>query len=130
MASQWPLLLVAIALVLGCGPAAPTPADRSLPSLDTCEAAYRAWIENAAALNSPDVEIIDQLVRGESVQRRVFELCRLEEAERYNRELPIEIAPGIKEPMIEPDFRTFAEVECVDEGPLLAGTALCAEVGK
>jgi hypothetical protein len=32
--------------------------------------------------------------------------------------------------MIEPDVRTFADAECVDESPLLDGTALCAEVGR
>ena len=64
----------------------------------------------------------------ENVQRRVFELCRLDEAEALNQELQIEDAPGLRRPLIEPDMRTFAETECVDEAPLLDGTALCDEV--
>ncbi len=81
------------------------------------------------SLNSPGVDIVDTMVRQERIERRIFELCTLEEAERFNREMPIELAPGHTEPMIEPDFQTFAEVECVDESPLLDGTPLCAEVG-
>lgn len=73
---------------------------------------------------------MDGIVRSESVQRQVFELCSLDEAERHNIEIPLEPAPGIREPMIQPDFRTFAEVECIDESPLFDGTALCAEVAE
>ena len=31
--------------------------------------------------------------------------------------------------LIEPDMRTFVDVECVDESPMLDGTRLCADVG-
>jgi hypothetical protein len=65
----------------------------------------------------------------EIIQRRVFELCTLDEAERMNNQMPLEVAPGVSKPMIEPDFRAFASVECVDEAPLLDGTRVCAEVG-
>lgn len=85
---------------------------------------------NAASLNSPGVDAAETLVAQESVQRRVFELCTLAEAERYNREILLEVAPGISEPLIEPDFGTFAEVECIDEAPLLDGTPLCDEVAR
>ena len=70
------------------------------------------------------------LVTQEAVQRRVFELCSLADAERHNKEMLLETAPGMSEPLIEPDFRTFAELECVDEVPLLNGTPLCAEVDR
>jgi hypothetical protein len=131
MRNEAPFLLVLLGLAVACGPAGPTPAQLTSPNgIATCEAAFGMWIDMANSLNSPSVNVVDEIVRGESLQRRVFELCRLEEAERYNRELPIQIAPGVTKPMIVPDFRTFAESECIDEGPLLDGTALCAEVRK
>lgn len=118
------------ALIVACGPTfAPSAASQG-SSLATCDEAFRQWVALAASLNSPGVDFGEQFVRGEAVQRRVFELCSLAEAERLNREVPIEYVPGRPQPMIEPDFRTFAEVECVDEAPLLDGTALCAEVGR
>lgn len=125
------LALLLPALIVACGPMtfAPSAASQG-SSLATCDAAFRQWVGLAASLNSPGVDFGDQLVRGEAFQRRVFELCSLEEAERLNREVPIEYVPGRPQPMIEPDFRTFAEVECVDEAPLLDGTPLCAEVGR
>ena len=94
-----------------------------------CRAAFRAWVDEAGSLNGPDENIVDSVIQGELIQRRVFELCTLEEAERFNREMPIEQVPGVNAPMIQPDFRLFAEVECVDESPLLDGTPLCSEVG-
>jgi hypothetical protein len=39
------------------------------------------------------------------------------------------LVAAVSQPLIEPDVRTFADVECVDESPLLDGTRLCAEVG-
>lgn len=125
--------LVAIAgVTLACSVAPPPTGD---PTADpatlnqTCEQAFVAWVELSARLNEPGVDVADVLFRQEVQQRSVFELCSLAEAERLNVEHPVELVSGISRPMIEPDFRTFAEVECVDEAPLLDGTALCAEVG-
>lgn len=70
------------------------------------------------------------LVTQEAVQRRVFELCSLADAERHNKEMLLETAPGMSEPLIEPDFRTFAELECVDEVPLLNGTPPSVDDGS
>jgi hypothetical protein len=129
---RWGLVFVISgALVAACSPAASS--TRGATSFDattlvSCDEAFRVWVDRAASLNSPDTDLVDMLVVQESVQRRVFELCSLAEAERYNREMPLELAPGIVEPMIEPDFRTFAEIECIDESPLLDGTPLCEEV--
>ena len=97
--------------------------------MTSCRQAFQRWIDGAASLNSPGTEVIDTVASLESVQRRVFELCSLDEAERLNQEIQIEYAPGVRQPMIEPDMRTFADIECVDESPLLDGTRLCAEVG-
>ncbi len=129
------LVIVAIILTLaaGCSPgnhsAVPSTDSFDPVSLTDCPEAFGAWVGGAASLNSPDVDVVGVLVQDQRIERRVFELCTLEEAERFNREMPVERAPGISEPMIEPDFRTFAEVECVDETPLLDGTPLCGEVG-
>jgi hypothetical protein len=130
-------LAVMALLGAGCGGPAATssrapggplqPVDPS--SFDTCEAAFRAWVGLAQAINDPDTDILANLVASEAVQRRVFELCTLAEAERLNLEVPVEYVPGVREPMIQPDFETFADVECVDESPLLDGTPLCREVG-
>jgi hypothetical protein len=87
-------------------------------------------VGQSASLNSPGADLVGILIDQELVERRIFELCTLEQAERFNQQILLEIAPGISQPMIEPDFRTFAEVECVDEAPLLDGTPLCAEVGR
>jgi hypothetical protein len=127
-------LLVILALLVATGCSIVTPSASTRGSLNAaifgdCRAAFRAWVDGAASLNSPDGNLVDAVVQGEAIQRRIFELCTLEEAERFNREMPIEQLPGVSAPMIEPDFRTFAEVECVDESPLLDGTPLCAEVG-
>jgi len=73
---------------------------------------------------------VDLLVDQEHVQRRIFALCTLEQAERFNQEILLEVAPGVRQPMIEVDFKTFAEIECVDELPLLDGTRLCAEIQR
>jgi hypothetical protein len=122
------------ALVVGCArlqsasPDSPSP-NLGPASLATCEQAFRRWVDGAAALNSPGADLTRNLEDQELIQRRVFELCSLENAERLNREMPLVVAPGISKPMIEPNFRTFASVECVDESPLLDGTRLCAEVG-
>ncbi len=128
------LLTCSLMLAVACAPSANVPRPRSAPSFDataltTCEAAFRAWVDGAASLNSPGVDVGETLVMQEAVQRRVFELCSLAESERFNAEMLVEYAPGVRQRLIEPDFRTFAEVECVDEAPLLDGTKLCAEVG-
>jgi hypothetical protein len=128
-------LLIAIGLVLailgGCsGPTrAPSPSIASAPSLSTCRDAFIRWVGGAASLNSPGTDHVAILADQEMVQRRVFELCGLAEAERLNLELEVEYAPGVRQPLIEPDMQTFADVECVDESPLLDATRLCAEVG-
>jgi hypothetical protein len=41
----------------------------------------------------------------------------------------IQDAPGFSHQLLDPDVRTFAEVECVDDADLIGGTRLCAEVG-
>jgi hypothetical protein len=128
-------LVIAIGLVLvilgGCsGPTpVPSPSIPAAPSVSTCRDAFARWVGGAVSLNSPGADRVATLADQELVQRRVFELCSLPEAERLNRELPVEYAPGVRKPLIEPDMRTFADVECVDESPLLDGTRLCAEVG-
>jgi hypothetical protein len=130
---RWRLPLLSCVLLAACSPtASPTGGSMSFDAtaLTSCEQAYRVWVDNAASLNSPDTDLIDTLVVQETIQRRIFELCSLAEAEKLNREIPLEVAPGIVEPMIEPDFETFAEIECVDESPLLDGTPLCAEVAQ
>ena len=123
--------MISGALMAACSPTASTTRGAAYfdaTTLVSCREAFRVWVDGAASLNSPDTDLVDTLVIQESVQRRVFELCSLVEAEKYNREMPLEVAPGIVEPMIEPDFRTFAEVECIDESPLLDGTPLCEDV--
>ena len=112
-------------LVVACGsPTAPSPAASG-----TCRASYQAWVDNASSLNRPGTDVTAALVAGEELERRVFESCSLAEAERLNLEILVEYGPGITEPLIKPDMKSFAEIECVDESPLLDGTRLCAEVG-
>jgi len=112
-----------------------TPSTLSAPSglsdratLATCADAFEAWVHGSEALNEGG-DVIELVVDLERVERRVFELCTLAEAERLNQEMPLEPASGVRRRLIEPDIRTFAEVECADESPLLDGTDLCAEVG-
>jgi hypothetical protein len=125
-------LLFATALAAcSSGPTVPSPT--TTPTLDanvlrTCREAFAAWVDGSATLNTPGTDIVELLVTMERVERRVLELCTLAEAEALNLELQIEDAPGFRRSLIEPDMRTFAEVECVDESPLLDGTALCQEV--
>jgi hypothetical protein len=125
--------LVALVVAAACATSAPSSAPVSAPvsaSFGTCEDAFRAWVANAESLNSPDVDLTGQLLNGEQIQHGVFALCRLDEAERLNHEILLRDPSGGGRPMIEPDFRTFAEVECVDESPLFDDTAVCAEVGR
>ena len=120
-------LLVAIAAIAAaCGSPAPSVNPQASPS---CRVAFQAWIDNASSLNRPGTNLTDALVAGEGLERRVFEACSLAEAERLNQEILVEYQPGVREPMIKPDMRSFADIECVDESPLLDGTPLCAEVG-
>ena len=97
-------------------------------TVSECEPAFQLWIDGTHALNEPNVDILALMAGLEGIQRRVFELCSLAEAEQLNQDILLEVVPGVFRPLIEPDFRTFAEVECVDESPLLDDTALCAEV--
>ena len=133
------IVLLPLAALMACSLRSAEPSSSSsgraagLPdpaSLHTCEETFRVWVEGSGALNDPGAVFAEQIVGLESIQRRVFELCTLAEAERFNREILVEVAPGLTEPLIKPDFRTFAEVECVDESPLLDGTRLCAEVSN
>ena len=119
----WFLLL----LLLACSPAAEGPhfdgaASFDAATLNTCEGAFRRWVDESVSLNDPDVDLTETLSLLEAIQRRVFELCSLAEAERYNLEVLWKPSPGISQPLIEVGFRTFAEIECVDEAPLLDGT--------
>jgi hypothetical protein len=116
------------AIVMACQSTAP--ADGDLASLTTCRQAFQRWVEGADSLNSPEAELVKIAVAQELVQRRVFELCSLAEATSLNEEI-LPWRPGdIRERMIEPDMQTFAEIECVDESPLLDDTRLCAEVSR
>jgi hypothetical protein len=97
--------------------------------LRTCREAFEVWVEGSSpGVVDPGTDIIGGVVAMEGVQRRIFELCTLAEAEALNQELQVEDPPGQRRPLIEPDMKTFAEVECVDESPLLDGTTLCNEV--
>ena len=119
------VLSAATVLVGACGsPSVPSPSTSG-----TCRASYQAWVDNASSLNRPGTDVTAALVAGEGLERRVFESCSLAEAERLNLEILVEYQPGIAEPLIKPDMKSFAEIECVDESPLLDGTRLCAEVG-
>ena len=126
-------LTLSLLVLAGCSAVSPSdsPPDATFDetSPGDCPEAFRAWVSNAESLNSPGADPIEVLVNGERIERRVFALCTLAEAEQLNGEVLLESAPGFRRPMIEPDFRTFAEVECVDESPLLDDTPLCAEVG-
>ena len=123
------------AFLLGCASAVASSRPTSggptadAAALATCDQAFGAWINLAEGLNAPGADLAQLLFQQEQIERRVFELCTLAQAEALNRNQPVEIAPGVTKPLIEPDFRTFADVECVDESPLLDGTPLCVEVG-
>jgi hypothetical protein len=120
------LLPAMVAIATACGSPSPSVNPSASPS---CRVAFQAWIDNASSLNRPGTNLTDALVAGEALERRVFEACTLAEAERLNHEILVEYQPGVPEPMLKPDMRTFAGIECVDESPLLDGTPLCAEVG-
>lgn len=97
-------------------------------ALLTCRQAFEVWVDGSRPRADPGTDLVGGIVAMERVQRRVFELCTLAEAEALNQELQVEDPPGQRRPLIEPDMKTFAAVECVDESPLLDGTALCNEV--
>lgn len=124
--------LAIAALLAACS--GPTPGSSASDTFDpaalrTCRQAFEVWVEGSRprALGT-GTDIVGGVVAMERVQRRLFELCTLAEAEALNEELQVEDPPGQRRPLIEPDMRTFAEVECVDESPLFDGTALCNEV--
>lgn len=112
----------------GSGSPAASPVSALLPdpaALTDCADAFEVWaVDGSAALNSGG-DMIETIAAMEGLQRRVFELCSLADAEQLNRDVLVD-----GRSMIEPDFRTFAEVECADEAPLLDGTSLCVEVGQ
>ena len=119
------VLSASAVLAVACSsPTAPSPSASG-----TCRVSFQAWVDNASSLNRPGTDVTAALVAGEGLERRVFESCSLAEAEQLNLEILVEYQPGITEPLIKPDMKTFAEIECVDELPLLDGTRLCAEVG-
>lgn len=119
------VLSAAAILVVACASStAPSPSASG-----TCPATYQAWVDNASSLNRPGTDVTAVLVASEGLERRVFESCSLAEAEQLNLEILVEYQPGIAEPLIKPDMKSFAEIECVDESPLLDDTRLCAEVG-
>ena len=98
-------------------------------ALRTCRQAFEVWVEGSRPrVVGTGTDIVGGVVAMERVQRRLFELCTLAEAEALNQELQVEDPPGQRRPLIEPDMKTFAEVECVDDSPLFDGTALCNEV--
>ena len=96
----------------------------------TCEQAFTAWVGTSGTVNTPGTDPIAIFLSTQPLERRVFELCSLDEAERHNREMIIQDALGYSHRLLDPDVRTFAEVECVDDAELIGGTPLCAEVGK
>ena len=126
------MTLAIAALLAACS--GPTPSSSASATFDpaalrTCRQAFEVWVEGSSPrVVDTGTDIVGSVFAMERVQRRVFELCTLAEAEALNQELQVEDPPGQRRPLIEPDMRTFAEVECVDESPLLDGTALCNEV--
>lgn len=120
------------ALLAACS--GPTPGSSAGATFDpaalrTCRQAFEVWVEGSRPrVEDTGTDIVGGVVAIERVQRRVFELCTLAEAEALNQELQVEDPPGQRRPLIEPNMKTFAEVECVDESPLFDGTALCNEV--
>jgi hypothetical protein len=126
------MTLAIAALLAACSGPTPNPSTGATfdpAALQTCRQAFEVWVEGSRPrVVEPGSDILGGVVAMERVQRRLFELCTLAEAEALNQELEVEDPPGHRRPLIEPDMRTFAEVECVDESPLFDGTALCNEV--
>lgn len=121
--------------IAACAPVSDATRLGAASSLDaatlvTCEESFQAWVDGAASLNDPNVDLVEAIAVQETIQLRVFESCTLADAEKYNTEILLEMAPGDRRPLIEPDFRKFAEVECVDESPLFDDTSICAEVAR
>ena len=119
------------ALLAACSGTTPSSSAATFdPSaLRTCRQAFEVWVDGSRPrVVDPGTDILAGVVALERVQRRLFELCTLAEAEALNQELQVEDPPGQRRPLIEPDMKTFAEIECVDESPLFDGTALCNEV--
>lgn len=123
-------LLMAAALTAFLSACRSTPSEAELRTFTTCRETFQRWVDGDAALNEPGADIVAVAAAQEHVQRRVFELCGLAEAEMLNKEILPKRPAGTVERMIDPDMKTFATVECVDEAPLLDGTRLCAEVGR
>lgn len=121
--------LMAVALLVAACQTQPTSPAGALMELTTCQAAFEAWVGISSTLNTPGTDPVEVFLSAQVPEKRVFELCSLDEAEGHNLELQIHDAPGLSRSLIEPDIRTFAEVECLDDVELLGGTPLCAEVG-
>ena len=116
--------------VVACGSDPAIPTDDPNTALTSCRAAFQRWVDGALAMNSPGIDLAEGAASQDLVERRVFTFCGLSEAESLNGELQLARPGGVTERLIEPDMRTFAGSECVDESPLLNGTRLCREVGK
>ena len=92
---------IALALLGGCSAHPPPSAVQPSPSFASCRDAFAGWVAGAASLNSPGTDLIPTIADQEQVQRRVFELCGLDEAESLNRELQVEYVPGLRQPLID-----------------------------
>jgi hypothetical protein len=123
-------LIASLLACAGPAPTAKTSARNGIVVAATCEQAYAAWVGTSGTVNTPGTDPIAIFLSTQPLERRVFELCSLDEAERHNREMIIRDAPGTSHRLLDPDVRTFAEVECVDDAELIGGTPLCAEVSK
>jgi hypothetical protein len=127
-------ILCLVGLVIACTqpPATPSPRRDDDPpgQVGRCDGAFAEWAAAARALNDPEASagLVDGVTDMERLQHRVFQRCTLDEAEAINRATLIELPHGVGMPLIEGDFRAFAEVDCVDEGPPLSNSKLCREV--
>jgi hypothetical protein len=128
------ILVCAVGLVAGCAqqPATPPPGldDEPPGQVGRCDDAFAEWAAAGRALNDPEAsaDLVDGAIDMERLQQRVFQRCTLDEAETINRVTFIELPNGARMPLIEGDFRAFADVECVDEGPPLSNSKLCREI--
>lgn len=93
--------VVGAALVLGLlACAGPTPtaqpdASNGAVVAATCEQAFTAWVATNGTVNTPGTDPIAIFLAMQPLERRVFELCSLDQAERHNREMIIQDAPWL-----------------------------------
>jgi hypothetical protein len=111
-------------LLAGCGAAS---SSASAPT--TCEESFRSWVAVVNSFNDPAVKLEDALAAQDRIERQAFDLCSLAEAERFNEQIQPQAILGVAHRLMDPDVRSFGDVECVDESPLLDGTRLCRELG-